>query len=665
MPIAVSAFAAGALPLGAEGVVPKATEELPSTAAPVDPTPLPDAPPAPGLSPHAGALALRDTDAGESAAVLAEASESAAPPAATQDTAPASVAPAPSPNAMVNLVNLLVAQHVITKVAGDALITQAQQEADTARAQIAATQATAARALTIQTAQTPAPAPGSSPASDDDEQVNYVPDVVKNQIRDEVTQEVEKQDREDQLVDTVPASSIPDWVRRFHVSGDMRVRYEGDFYPDGNSVGSFPNWNALNTGSAVPLTTSAAEQESQYNVDQDRNRFRLRARIGAEIDLGQGFTAGMRVGTGADDSPVTENQTLGAANSGQGGNFSKYAIWLDRGFIKYELGGQPDLDLSLTAGRFDNPFFHTSMIWSDDVGFDGAVLQAKYKAPDGFTPFFVAGGFPVFNTDLNFSSTQAAKFSSEDKYLLGTQLGTNWAINKDFSVKVGAAYYYFENIQGKVSDPISSDSLPGDTDDSRPAFAQNGNTYIELRDYEDPTDPTHAGTAQYYGLATPFHELALTAQADYSGFDPFHIWLNGEFVKNLAFDRNDILNNGSPNAPGPVNNLNDITAPSSFAGGDLGWIARLNLGKVSLEQLWDWNVNLSYRYVQSDATVDGFTDSDFGGSLAGTNLKGYIIGGNLALSPRVWTSLRWMSADAVAGPTYKNDLIQVDINAKF
>jgi hypothetical protein len=136
-------------------------------------------------------------------------------------------------------------------------------------------------------------------------------------------------------------------------------------------------------------------------------------------------------------------------------------------------------------------------------------------------------------------------------------------------------------------------------------------------------------------------------------------------VKNLAFDRNTILNNGSPNLPGPVNNLTNPSDVSSFTGGDTGWIVKLNLGKVALEQLWDWNVNLSYRYVESDATVDGFTDSDFGGSLAGTNLKGYVLGGNLALSPRVWAGLRWMSADAISGPPYKSDLLQVDLNAKF
>ena len=91
----------------------------------------------------------------------------------------------------------------------------------------------------------------------------------------------------------------------------------------------------------------------------------------------------------------------------------------------------------------------------------------------------------------------------------------------------------------------------------------------------------------------------------------------------------------------------------------------LDMGKVVLEQLWDWNLQLSYRYVETDATVDAFTDSDFGAGLTGTNLKGYTIGGNLALSSRVWAGLRYMSSDNVSGPTYKNDLIQFDINAKF
>jgi len=59
--------------------------------------------------------------------------------------------------------------------------------------------------------------------------------------------------------------------------------------------------------------------------------------------------------------------------------------------------------------------------------------------------------------------------------------------------------------------------------------------------------------------------------------------------------------------------------------------------------------------------VDGFADADFGAPLTGTNLKGYTAYGSLALNPRVWISLRYMSADAIAGPPYKNDIIQLDL----
>jgi len=130
---------------------------------------------------------------------------------------------------------------------------------------------------------------------------------------------------------------------------------------------------------------------------------------------------------------------------------------------------------------------------------------------------------------------------------------------------------------------------------------------------------------------------------------------------NLAFDRAGIESEGPAILPGPQNNNNG----SSFAGGGQGYDVQLSLGAPALEKLWDWNVNLAYRYVESDAVVDAFTDTDFGGYLAGTNLKGYIVGGNLALSKRIWSSLKFISADAIAGPPLKTEVIQVDLNAKF
>jgi len=84
-----------------------------------------------------------------------------------------------------------------------------------------------------------------------------------------------------------------------------------------------------------------------------------------------------------------------------------------------------------------------------------------------------------------------------------------------------------------------------------------------------------------------------------------------------------------------------------------------------MEKRWDWNIGVNYRYVESDSVVDGFTDSDFGAPLTGTNLKGFTFGGNLALSHSVWLGLTWMSADSIAGPIFKGDILQFDVNGKF
>ena len=593
--------------------------------------------------------------------VIASSTPPPASAAATPDASTGGVPASPDTssnawkNSYVNLINLLVNRGVLTKKDSGDLISQAEhdaQQANSAHAQAAAALAS--------------PATPVNP-DDDTMRVGYVPETVKEQMRDEIKQDVMQQARDEHWA---APDTTPDWVKRYHVSADIRVRYEGQFYPSGNDdTGYFHNFNAINTGSAFDVgSASVAQNPPYYNVDQNRDRFRLRARIGADIDVGEGFTAGMRIATGSDNSPVTENQTFGAANNAQGGDFSKYSVWLDRAFLKYQLGGTPDKDFSATIGRFDNPFFGTSMIWADDLAFDGLVAKGRYQVAEGVTPFLTAGAFPVFNTDLNFGTYQADKFSSEDKWLYAAQAGTDWKISHDFSFKGAVAYYDYENIQGKVSDPFtpqfSTDS--GDTDDSRPSFAQNGNTYIALRNIV-PNASNDFGTInqwQYFGLATAFHELALTGQLDYSGFDPFHVALLGEVVKNVAFDRTAIENNGPPQLPGPVNNLSGGST-GTFVGGDTGYDIRLTLGQPALAKLWDWNVSLTYRYVETDAVVDGFTDADFGGNLTGTNLQGYILGGNLALSSRVWTTLRWMSSDSIAGPTYKNDLIQFDINAKF
>jgi len=625
----------------------------------------------------AGRPATPADDATATAAAASQAAPAASPPSpasqlaandilpssnlfANADQAPKGATTAvPSQNVTINLINRLVEKGLLTKQDAQDLIRQAEDDAAVASAQAATVQHDVAVAREAAQAAVQQTAP---PTSDDQVRVTYIPESVRAQMRDEIKDEVLSTARAENWA---APNGLPDWVPKFRVSGDIRVRYEGDFYPTGNdNTGAFPNFNTINTG--APFDTAGTVFSPQQDVNQNRERFRLRARIGAEIDLGEGFTAGLRVGTGQDDSPVTENQTLGLANNGQGGNFSKYQVWIDRAYLKYETGGQPNKNLAISIGRFDNPFFDpTTIVWARDLGFDGAALQGKYEVVNGVTPFFNGGAFPVFNTDFNFATNNPSKFQSEDKWLYAAQLGTAIKPTKDFSAKVAVAYYDFVNVQGKLSDPFTplTSSDQGDTDDTRPSFAQNGNTYMALRDIIPDAD-NNFGTInqfQYFGLATPFHELAVSWQVDYNRFEPAQISLYGQYVQNLA------LNSANVNAIAVNNRGPDSAAGAmgAWAGGNTAWIIGIKVGNPVMEKRWDWNIGVNYRYVESDSVVDGFTDSDFGAPLTGTNLKGFTFGGNLALSHSVWLGLTWMSADSIAGPIFKGDILQFDVNGKF
>ena len=602
--------------------------------------------------------------------------DTTAAPAAPPATTPAPGAPA-SENVTINLINRLVQRGALSKEDADELIKQAEADAVKAREQASAAKRRQAEQspppdaslfrsptgapLAESFAPPPPPVSFSPPADAADEvRVPYVPEIVRRQIADQVRLEVMQQARDENWANP---RTLPPWILRLTPFADFRLRYEGLFFPDGNdNSGAFPNFTAINTG--APFDTTGTTFSPQNNVDKDRNRFRIRVRFGAEMDLEDGFTFGLRIATGETSNPVSANQTFGYANGGQGGDFSKYAIWLDRAFVRYELGGTPSKDLIINIGRTDNPFFAPSeLVWFDDLGFDGLSISGRYQVHPNVTPFATAGAFPIFNTELNFSSDRPSKFSSEDKYLLAIQAGSKFTLGGGFSAKVAGAYYVFENIAGRLSSPFVplTASDQGNTDDSRPSFAQKGNTYFPIRDIL-PTADNNFGTTkqfQYYGLATAFREIDFAGTLDYARFDPFHLSLFGEFVKNVAFDRSSInaiaINNRGPDRANGQ--------PGNFAGGDTGWIIGIKAGAPALEKRWDWYVGAAYQYEESDATVDGFNDPNFG--LGGTNLKGYRLFGAIALSKHINLYLRWLSANEVSGPKFRNDTLQADFNASF
>ena len=582
----------------------------------------------------------------------------------------------PTQNVTVNLITRLMQRGVLTR--GDAveLIQQAEVDAEIARANAEA--ARAAEAL---------------PLAEDSYSVSYIPESVRQQMRDEIKQQVLAEVRGEKFI---TLDGREGWPSRIQLFGDLRLRYDYRSYPEGNdNTGAFPNFNAINTG--APFDTAGLLFAPQYNVDQDRQRYRIRFRLGADLDLGDNIKGGFRIATGENNSPTSTNQSMGLASGGQGGQFSKYAIWLDRAFLKYEWDSDPSpspapeaapadakspaappapapqvyprVYASVTAGRFDNPFQATEILFDSDLGFDGMALHGKARFNRVFQPFVTLGAFPIFNTDLNFSSNQPAKFDSTDKYLYAVQGGTDVAFGRKANLKLAAAYYNFHNVEGRLSDPYVplSASDAGNTDTTRPSFAQKGNTYRPLRNIL-PDATNGFGTTnqwQYFGLATEFRNVALTGRLDLDFFEPVRISLIGEYIKNTAFDHDDI-EAVAVNNRGPLP-LNDDGTPSGelspFEGTDTAWTIGVRFGHPALEKRGAWQAGVAYRYVGSDAVIDGFNDSEFGGG--GTNVEGFAIGASVAITPKVSLGFQWMSADEIAGPPLQSDIFQFDLRARF
>lgn len=115
-------------------------------------------------------------------------------------------APAPSENATINLIRLLVEQGILKQDKADALIAQAQNEAAQAK------QAAASTAVAVG----PVAAPG-------DVRVQYVPAAVRDQIRDQVKAEVMATAKQENWA---APNTFPDWASRISFDGDIRLRDE-------------------------------------------------------------------------------------------------------------------------------------------------------------------------------------------------------------------------------------------------------------------------------------------------------------------------------------------------------------------------------------------------------------------------------------------------------
>jgi len=552
-------------------------------------------------------------------------------------------------NTTLNLIDMLVQEGIIDKKKAEAMVSKAESKAaDEAKHE----STSGSTASVMGTPSVDANASQATPQTNGKSgpvRVTYVPDFVKDEIRadvrkqlkDEVVKEVKAEAKNEQW--GIPAA-LPPWVSRIKPFGDIRLRFEDIFFGPDNIPNSYYNWPLINARGGI-----ANVPNPYLNTTQDRDRFRVRFRFGAETEIVEGLKTNFRVTTSNQYSPITTNQTLGNYNQG-------YVVQLDRAFLQYDYLDDQGYDwFTLWGGRTPNPWFSTDNFWDADVnmeGFSGEFRVAfgpdnpevrAYNAPNtagrlwfmnlnqGFTKpnefYLTAGWFPLSEVEL----------SSHDKWFAAAQTGFDWLFMSNNRVKTGVAYYNFQNTQARRN-PLGSNEY----DWTAPQFFTQGNSLAVISNGLDP-----ANEPQLVGLASKFEILDAIAQYDYTGFAPNHVLLTGNYTKNFGFNQQQIFQT-----------LGEDILPQTSA-----YQIRLDIGRPDMLRFGDWNISAAYKYLERDSVMDAFTDSNF--HLAGTNAKGYVIAANYGLANNVWANLRWMSTQVISGPTYDVDQIFADLNARF
>ncbi|AZC82013.1 putative porin [Pseudomonas chlororaphis] len=543
---------------------------------------------------------------------------------------PVAAAPAaPSENATINLIRLLVQQGVLKQEQADGLIAQAEREAQQAR----------------QTNTAVAAGPAATPG---DVRVQYVPAIVRDQIRDQVKAEVMATAKQENWAQP---NTFPDWVSRISFDGDIRLRDESRYYSGSNSneIVDFAKLNDKGPYDVNP--NSSSNLPPLLNTREDReNLFRLRARLGMKAQVAEDWTAGIRIGTGSDNNPVSTTQTLG-------GGFGKKDIWLDQGYLTWKATDE----LTLTGGRIANPFFSTDLLYSNDLNFDGVAAIFNHKLNRDWGLFGTVGAFPVEYTNDTSTSNGFDKEESDNKWLYGAQIGANWAINSNHRLKGALAYYRFDDIEGQRSSACEPwAGAPGcDSDGSRVAFMQKGNSVFLLRDITpNPLNPAATAQPQFVGLASEFNLLDLNLVWDADLPENFKLRSQANYIHNLGYDEGEMRKRSE----GQI--VNNLDSNGELESGANAWMVQFTLGNsLELAKQGDWNLFAGYKYIQPDALPDGFNDSSF--HLGGTNAKGYFLGGNYGLAKNVFATGRWLSSEAVYGAPFDIDVLQLEINTRF
>ena len=211
----------------------------------------------------------------------------------------------------------------------------------------------------------------------------------------------------DQQSDSLANDQGASWARGIKLKGDLRYRHEY-------------------------LDREGANQ---------RNRQRIRVRLGVDAKVNDTVSAGLQLATGADD-PRGSNQTLG-----DGAPNVRREFRLDQAYLTWQPAALTGT--SVILGKMAQPYFRpgTSMMYDSDVSPEGVALRWT-----GSSFFANAWGFWL-----------EENAAAADSSAMGLQAGGRFPLGTVSTLTAAAAYWKYNHVEHFVPAPIFGNNANGNT----------------------------------------------------------------------------------------------------------------------------------------------------------------------------------------------------------
>ncbi|MBO8092188.1 MAG: putative porin [Prosthecochloris sp.] len=339
------------------------------------------------------------------------------------------------------------------------------------------------------------------------------------------------------------------------------------------------------------------EIQDKEHLDDNRDRHRIRVRVGVYPWINEELSAGIQFATAGAGDPVSRNQTLGDGFTAKDINLNE--AFIDFHPVSYGMDGK--VNFILGKREVKSTFVRTNdLVWDSDVTLEGLTFHYGKDGSKQKSGLNLVAGYYFLEEDGS---------SERDAYVWTAQAAYTGKAG-DLGFTLGAGYYDFENIQDSDSDVF------GDW-----ANEDNfGNSVYSWDEY----------LYDYNVL-----ELFASLGGKFNGGLSWKAY--GQYAVNVAEDVDEDNN---------------------------GYLVGFKLGDA--KKVGDWAIDANYSYLEKDAVVGAYTDSDRWGG--GTDGEGFEIAGTYHLVQNMTVGLKYLNHAKGVDSDASNDGVdiwQADMVVKF